>query len=76
MIGWVFSAAAALPTLALIEHSIRQLKWFGFEPMFIYTLYQPLQLLLVIITILVLYLMTYPKSAEAKERKAKSNMDA
>ena len=76
MMGWIYSAAAALPTLALIEHSIRHLNLFGFKPMLFYTLYQPTQLLLAIIMILVLYLMTYPKSAEAKEKRAKSNLDA
>ena len=76
MLGWVYSAAAALPTLALIEHSIRHFNLLGFEPMFFYTLYKPVQLLLAIIMIVVLYLMTYPKSAEAKEKRAKSSMDA
>jgi hypothetical protein len=76
MMGWVFSATAALATLTLVEHSIRHLDWLNFKPMFFYTLYQPAQLLLVVITILVLYLMTYPKSAEAREAKGKRDLDA
>ena len=76
MMGWVFSASAALPALMLVEHSIRHLDWFNFKPMFIYTLYQPAQLVLAIITILVLYLMTYPKSAEARDKNDKDDFDA
>lgn len=75
MMGWVFSASAALPALTLVEHSIRHLDWFNFKPMFFYTLYKPGQLLLTIITILVLYLMTYPKSAEARDKKDRDDLD-
>ena len=75
MMGWVFSASAALPACMLVEHSIRHLDWFNFKPMFFYTLYQPAQLLLAVITILVLYLMTYPKSAEARDKNDKDDFD-
>jgi hypothetical protein len=76
MIGWLYSATAGLAAVTLVEHSLRHLAGLNIEPMFFYTLYQPGQLLLAVATIVVLYLMTYPRSAEARVAKTKESLDA
>lgn len=69
MIAWLYFAFAALPILTLIEHIIRHLDDVTWSPMFFYNLYQPAQLVLGVLAIMVLYFMTFEKSKEARDAR-------
>jgi hypothetical protein len=69
MIAWLYFSHAVLPVLVLIEHIIRHLDDVDFKPMFFYNIYKPTQLILAVLSILVLYFMTFEKSKEARDAK-------
>jgi hypothetical protein len=61
-IALLYLAHTALPVLMLIEHIIRHLDDVDAKPVFIWNIYEEIQLLLAVMGIFVLYFMTFEKS--------------
>jgi hypothetical protein len=76
MIAWLYFAHAVAPVIVLIEHIIRHLDDVAFKPVFFYNIYKPTQLVLAVLGILVLYFMTFEKSKEARDERAREKLGA
>ncbi|NQZ07015.1 MAG: hypothetical protein HRT35_07620 [Algicola sp.] len=76
MIAWLYFAHAVAPIVVLIEHIIRHLDDVDYKPIFFYNIYKPTQLVLAVLGILVLYFMTFEKSKEARNARAREKTES